>query len=484
MSFIIQPAAGGGTITLNAASAISAQRAVGVNTSGQAYEISINNNTTNLTAGTLQTPNPTSGYGSCSYTAYDPVNDRFLFLSVGSGTQAPSLFVVQCSDTGIVFGTPVSLNATVAFNENIGTVAYDATAQKFLVSYTAITTGYPTAVVVTINATNNSATLGTPTVIDSNVIGNPRSSTFYNAGIGKCVVSWVQNATNNTVRAAVATITGTSVAFGATATFVTPSTGIVAPYGLSGVAHPTNGKFLIVCNDTSYAGFNACAATVSGTTITFGTPVQFNPWGWGNYGYGVTNGIWDSLRSQFIFGVTGVSNFGGITSFTITGTTTVNNIAISSAFAASQRFLRDQLAYNSVQNIINVSHGIGGELPITNTGAAFVEGTNSGPTISSGSIAYSPTKNRTLFIGNQIAQAANGLSNFTNGTYVGIANSSVSAGSPCVISIIGSQATVSGAVPGTGYAVQTIGGLAPTSTLTLGTYAGVGIASNTVLLKG
>jgi hypothetical protein len=469
---------------MTAASAITAQRAVAVNTSGQAFEIGVTANTLDLTTGTAQPTTPVTGYGTLSYNAYDPVNDRYLFLSIGSGTQKPSVFVVQCSDTGIVFGTPVALNAATAANRNIGTVAYDATAQKFLVSYTEITTGYPAAVVVTINPTTNAATLGTPTVIDSNVISTPRSSTFYNPGIGKCIVSWVQNATNNTVRSAVATITGTSVAFGATATFVTPSTGIVSDVSLSGVAHPTNGKFLILCGDTSYAGFNACAATVSGTTITFGTPVQFNPWGWGNYCYGITNGIWDSLRSQFIFGLTGVSNSGGIASFTITGTTTVNNIAISSAFAALQRLVTDLIAYNSVQNIINVSHLIGGQLPITNTGAAFVEGNTSAAFISGGSIAYSPTKNRTLFIGNAIGQAANGLTNYTSGTYVGIASASVSGGSPCVINVIGSSATVSGAAPGSGYAIQTIGGLVPVTTLTLGTYAGVSTASNTILLKG
>jgi hypothetical protein len=89
-----------------------------------------------------------------------------------------------------------------------------------------------------------------------------------------------------------------------------------------------------------------------------------------------------------------------------------------------------------------------------------------------------------LFVGNAIGQAANGLTNYTAGTYVGIASSSVSGGSPCVINVIGSSATVSGAAPGSGYAIQTIGGLVPVTTLTLGTYAGVSTASNTILLKG
>jgi hypothetical protein len=79
---------------------------------------------------------------------------------------------------------------------------------------------------------------------------------------------------------------------------------------------------------------------------------------------------------------------------------------------------------------------------------------------------------------------ANGTTNLTATNYVGIAAGNVSSGALATINVLGSTATVAGVVAGTAYAVQPVGGLVPVTSLTLGTFAGVGIASNTLLLKG
>jgi hypothetical protein len=493
MSFILQPAAAGGTISMTAGANIVAQRPVIANASGQAVEAGVTASTTVIALGAAQTQQ--SALGTEQWMAYDSANDRYVVAFSTAG--AVQVAVLQLSAAGAVWGTPVAIAGTPSTTGGLIQLAYDATAGKILIWYSQVTTGYPAAVVATVNPTTNTITLGTPATVESVARGLNKNPVFYNAGIGKCICVWNRSTTPTAVSAVVATITGTSVSFGPIASVSGVSGGNIETDATSGCAHPTNGKFAVFFGDASYTGINAVAATVSGTTITFGTAIQTNPFAWGFRMLSASNAIYDPQRDQFLGTFNGQSGTGGVCSFTVTGATTVTFIAATTAFATAQAALHQGLTYNTSQNIINCVYSTTGSscliLPILNTGAAFTEGTPTSVATVNASrwvSVYNASTNRSFLLYGVNAAAstpidfANGTTNLTATNYVGIAAGNVSSGALATINVLGSTATVAGVVAGTAYAVQPVGGLVPVTSLTLGTFAGVGIASNTLLLKG
>lgn len=493
MSFVIQPSSPGGIITMTAGAAITAQRPVIANASGQAVEAGVTASSTVITLGTAQPLQ--SALGTEQWIAYDSDSDRYVVAF--STAAVVQVAVMQLSSAGAVFGTPTVIAGTPSATGGLIQLAYDATAKKVLIWYSQVTTGYPAAVVGTVNPATNTITLGTPAVVENVARGLNKNPVFYNAGLGKCICVWTRSTTPTAVSAVVATITGTSVAFGAIASFTVTSGGNVETDSTSGCAHPTNGKFIVFCGDNAYTGINACAATVSGTTITFGTPIQTNPFAWGFKMLSASNAIHDPQRDQFLGTFNGQSSTGGVCSFTVTGATTVTFVAATTAFATAQAAIHQGLTYNTSQNVINCVYSATGSncliLPIVNTGAAFTEGTattvaaaNAGRWAS----VYNPSTNRSFLLYGTGAAAstpidfANGSTNVTAGNYVGIASANASAGAACTINVLSSTATVTGAIAGQLYAVQDVGGLVPVTSLTLGKFVGVGIAANTLLLKG
>jgi hypothetical protein len=165
---------------------------------------------------------------------------------------------------GAVSGTSITFGSTPSFAAYANEVSavYDANAQKVVIAY-AGASGF--AVVGTTSA--SSMTFGTPVTFITPGAPNSTSIT-YDASVLKVVIAY-QAPTTSFGTAVVGTVSGTSISFGTPVVFQSLSTDKTSIVYDAGVQ-----KVVISYNGTSSFG-TAIIGTVSGTSISFGTPVVF-----------------------------------------------------------------------------------------------------------------------------------------------------------------------------------------------------------------
>ena len=169
------------------------------------------------------------------------------------------------SGTSISFGTP---NVFESAQSNYMTPVYDANAQKVVIYYGDVDNSTSlTAVVATISGTGVS--FGSPVVVNSGATYNYGAG--YDSSAQKTVVVFEDRA-STTGKAAVGTVSGTSISFGSTATFTSNQP------TANRVVYDTNAnKSVILFSDTSDSSKGkSVVGTVSGTSISFGSVVVFN----------------------------------------------------------------------------------------------------------------------------------------------------------------------------------------------------------------
>ena len=189
--------------------------------------------------------------------------------AVASGTIANGDLVSLNSDgtvsvTGGFGLTPVTYNSN---NTEGNKAVYDTLNDKVVVTYrdTSLGTGY--AVVGTVSGTTIS--FGTPVPFST-----PAESPYatFDSTNNKVVITYYDPTSSNNGKAVVGTVSGTSISFGSIATFA--STSVSYPK----VAFDSNaGKVVVVYRDNNNNAYGtAVVGTVSGTSISFGTPVVFS----------------------------------------------------------------------------------------------------------------------------------------------------------------------------------------------------------------
>ena len=170
------------------------------------------------------------------------------------------------SGTSISFGTPVTLNN--AISDSFST-AFDSTNNKVVVAYRNYgNSNYVTVRVGTVSGT--SISFGTAVVFES--ANSSSISATFDSSYSKVVIAYEDggNSSFGTVR--VGTVSGTSISFGTVAVFESASTTYIAA-----TYDSTIGKVVISYRNNGNSGFGtAIVGTVSGTSITFGSPVLFN----------------------------------------------------------------------------------------------------------------------------------------------------------------------------------------------------------------
>ena len=101
------------------------------------------------------------------------------------------------------------------------------------------------------------------------------------------------------VQSIVGTVSGTSISFGSLETFETDSTSYV-----SSAFDSSNGKVVVAYRDQGNSNYGtAVVGTVSGTSISFGTPVVFES---ANSSYQVA--VYDSTNEKVVIGYTDYGN--------------------------------------------------------------------------------------------------------------------------------------------------------------------------------
>ena len=177
------------------------------------------------------------------------------------------------SGTSISFGTTV--NWTTRLTDGIS-ATYDSSTQKVVFAYRDEQSNlfYGTAIVGTVSGT--SISFGSSSYFNS--ANTSEISAFYDSTAEKIVIGYRDNGDSSYGKAKVATVSGTSISFGSDSTFEAASTS-----DISGAYDSTNNKTVFVYSDGGNSSRGtAVVGTVSGTSISFGTPVVFETGGINN----------------------------------------------------------------------------------------------------------------------------------------------------------------------------------------------------------
>jgi hypothetical protein len=193
--------------------------------------------------------------------AFDSTNNKVVFVYDDENADAAEAIIGTISGTSISFGTPVAFDTAPEYLR----VTFNSSTGKVVAYRDGDNSGYGTAVVGTVSGT--SISFGTPVVFKSaesrymamdsadgsNVVIVYRGSTGYGHGI-------------------VGAISGTSISFGS-ATSISNSNN---KFEFSAVTYDSNAdKVLVSYHGDSNYGYSA-VGTISSTSISFGTPAQFN----------------------------------------------------------------------------------------------------------------------------------------------------------------------------------------------------------------
>lgn len=198
---------------------------------------------------------------------FDPVNGKVIVAySTGSAV------VGTVSGNSISFGAPVAFAGTYVTGV---TTTFDSTNGKVVIAYgtyvdagAAANTG--SAVVGTVSG--NSISFGAPVVFNTEWIIDP--SVCFDSTSGKVVIAY-RNAVGSlpiSGKAVVGTVSGTSISFGTPVVFEGN-----APTYMGTAYDPATSSVVIVYSTGSDTG-GAIVGTVSGTSISFGSPHVFSGW--------------------------------------------------------------------------------------------------------------------------------------------------------------------------------------------------------------
>lgn len=198
--------------------------------------------------------------------AYD-VNAQKVVISYrdGGNSGRGTSIVGTVSGTSISFGTAVTFSSAAAIWI---ASTYDTDSQKIAVAYRDIgNSNFGTAVVGTVSGT--SISFGSPSVYETSAVAYQAAT--YDANAQKTVIAYQDSGNSNFGTAVVGTVSGTSISFGTPVVFESAQVGWVS------VAYDANAqKPVIAYQDSGNSNFGtAVVATVSGTSISFGTPVVF-----------------------------------------------------------------------------------------------------------------------------------------------------------------------------------------------------------------
>jgi sugar lactone lactonase YvrE len=172
---------------------------------------------------------------------------------------------------GTVSGTSISFGSAVVFSSssnNYNSAVYDTSTDRVYNSYTdAGNSNHGTGVVGTVSGT--SISFGTPVVFNA-AASYPTSSAF-DSNANKVVTAYY-NAGDGYSKGIVGTVSGTSVSFGSPTTFHTGTGG----FSFASVYDVNANKTLISFKDVNNSNYgSSIVGTVSGTSISFGTAAAF-----------------------------------------------------------------------------------------------------------------------------------------------------------------------------------------------------------------
>mgnify|MGYP003625181985 CR=1 FL=1 len=371
------------------------------------------------------------------------------------------------SGSSITWGTPTVFNSAVT---ETGRIAYDATAQKMLITF--LHNGsVPYAIVGTVSGTGASATI-TFGAKNSWISTSYNScSITYDASVGKCLISW-HGAPNYYGKSVVAIISSTSVSFGTIVIFESDNVGAISS-AYSTVAS----RIVIAYQDNGSSDQQAIVATLSGTsTVAFGTAVQATSSYYARCAVG-----YDVNSDRIVVAGTdnAASRAGRAVAGVISGTSAANatiTFGAEASFEPTDSLNFPSLSYDTqAKKLIlvydNETEGrVGYAVPCIVSGTSLTFGTRFAFKASGceqPNSTYDPDTNQIItvyFISNNDGKSTAvtiGYTTTTNTSFIGITDEAISsAASGSVIVQGGVNGKVTGLTIGADYYVQTDGSLA------------------------
>lgn len=389
---------------------------------------------------------------------YDPDTNKIIIAYRGSGPfNYGNAVVGTVSGTSISFGTPVVFVSNMISEPGS---TYDPTNQKVIIAYTSNeAVAYGKAIVGTVSGT--SISFGTATTFGAST--SSEIEAVYDSTNQKVVVTYTDWGNNYYGTSKVGTVSGTSISFGTAAIFVSSNfPGGQPTYDSSA------GKVAIAYRLTSNGYGTAVVGTVSGTSISFGSPVTFETVSTSYYSI-----TYDTSNSKVVIAYrynSGATFQGRAIVGTVSGT--------SISFGTAVVYLSTRTDDMSISYDSNASKVVIAYQDVNNSNrGALVVGTVSGTSISFGSpvvfesdytyaifSAYDSVDNKTVISYNSSSSGQsvvfqNASSN--NVDFIGISDAAISDTASGSVTIKGGISTnVTGLTPNSTYYVQADGALA------------------------
>ena len=311
-----------------------------------------------------------SGQTSSVVATYDTNSDRIVIGYANSNTSLTGKSIV-----GTVSGSSVSFGTAVDFNSKNSkiTITFDSNSNKVVLCYSdGHNSNYGTAIVGTVDPSDNSISFGSEVVFLSASPGNV--ATCFDTNSNKVVLIYRDGSDGSKGTAIIGTVSGTSISFGSSVVFNAANT---QQFDDSVVFDSSNNKVVIIYKDTGGSGnTEALVGTVSGTSISFGSLATVP-----DSDGGVQAATFDSDNNNIILAYQDDGDDGNVSIGTVSGTDISFNTPVE--FASSAAISPRSIAYdpNTKRALItfadydNSSHGFG--------------------------IVYSPAGNADLTIGQQ-----------------------------------------------------------------------------------
>ncbi len=264
LSDLLPAGAASKQLSFTASGAISSGQTVGLKTDGTVEVIA---NTAEAVGTETEFTSVRSDYTEAVY----DVNANRIVIFYNSNNSGPYGVVGTVSGSSISFGTPVATGQGQIYS-TLGAV-YDSTNNKVLFGYRTGTSSGLKVVVATVDPSDNSITFGTAAAVDD---GNNENggSMAYDANAQRLVVIFPDANNSQYGAASVGTVSGTSISFG---TPVVYTSAALSSTGTSTVYDPVSQKVLVGYRPSSGSGVGyGIVGTVSGTSISFGTPAIFS----------------------------------------------------------------------------------------------------------------------------------------------------------------------------------------------------------------
>ena len=195
---------------------------------------------------------------------FDSSNNKIVIVYADANAVGKAV-VGTVSGTSISFGSAVTFKAATI---EYVSATFDSTLNKIIIAFKdSSNSGYGTGIVGTVSGT--SISFGSVTVFNSGT--TDLTSCAFDANSGKTVVVYRNNSNNFYGTAKVATVSGTSISFGSTVTFAAVTISAIAS------TYESNANKVVICyvDYTNSSHGKAIVGTVSGTSISFGSAATF-----------------------------------------------------------------------------------------------------------------------------------------------------------------------------------------------------------------